>query len=176
MKEFLIVVAIIAVVVGWVWLRMKISRGINRGVSKVLYKNTNARGLDEVWTELKFTAPGTPQEVQVALVSALALPTEVPPVIGKLYLAAQSAGGIVVRRGSKIGTEWTGQATFTPAAAGGTSGVWTVTHWTLHDGVIQSDGIIKDMAGMRQRIEAAVTRIGGTCTTRVLPELERVKR
>ncbi|OJV78499.1 MAG: hypothetical protein BGO37_07170 [Cellulomonas sp. 73-92] len=172
MAGFLGLVALIAIGVGWYYLK----RGVNRGVSKVLYKNTNARAMDEVWTELTFTAPGAPEVVQARVVAALALPVEAPPVVGRLYLAGQDTGRIEVRRGSKIGTEWTGRAGFTPAAGGGTSGVWTVTQWTLRDGVVQSNGIIQDMAGVREAIAAAVTAAGGTCSMRVLPAAERVKR
>lgn len=172
MAGFLGLLALIAFGVGWYYLR----RGINRGVSKVLYKNTNARAMDEVWTELTFTAPDPPEVVQARIVATLGLPVEAPPVIGKLYLAGQDTGRIEVRRGSKIGTEWSGRAGFTPAAGGGTSGVWTVTQWTLRDGVVQSNGIINDMAGMREAIAAAVVRQGGTCSVRVLAPAERTKR
>jgi hypothetical protein len=172
MAGFLGLLALIAFGVGWYYLK----RGVNRGVSKVLYKNTNARAMDEVWTELTFTAPAAPEVLQARVVAALSLPVEAPPVIGKLYLAGQDNGRIEVRRGSKIGTEWSGRAGFTPAVGGGTSGVWVVTQWTLRDGMVQSDGLTKDMAGVREAIAAAVTAAGGTCSARVLPEAERVKR
>ncbi len=167
------VVLLVALAVGIYYIR----KGMAHGVSAVLYRGTNARAMDEVWTRLSYTAPGTPAEVQSAVVAALALPTTAPTAfVARTHLASQSPGRLQIEFGNKMQSQFAGVATFTAAPDGGTTGAWEVGRWTTHDGVVDSSAVVDAMAAVRTGITDAVQAAGGDATVRVVPQAERIRR
>ena len=169
MATFLILLAIVAFVAAYYY----IPRALSRGTAKVMYKNTNARGLDEVYTVTSFTAPVAPAALQRAIDTHLALPHNVPPLLGNLHVSEIRDDRLRIALGNKLRTEWTGVATFGPDTSGGTTGTYRVTHWTLHDGVIQSSNLTEGMTRVRDQITTAITDEGGAARTHLVPAAER---
>jgi hypothetical protein len=166
---FLVIMAIVAFTALWYYL----PRSIGRGAAKVMYKKTNAKAMDEIYTIMSFTAPAEPAALQRAVDEHLGLAHDIPPVLGKLHISEISTDRIRVALGSKLGTEWTGVATFHPDTSGGTTGTYQVTNWTLHDRVVQSTKLIDGMTRIRERIAAAVTDQGGSTQSHLVPATQR---
>lgn len=169
MATFIILVVIVAFVAASYY----IPRALGRGAAKVMYKNTNARALDEIYTVTSFTAPVAPAAIREAIDKHLALGHDVPPVVGQLHISEIRPDRLRVALGSRFGTEWTGAATFGPDTSGGTTGTYRVTNWTLHDGVIPSAKLTEGMTRIREQIAAAVTDQGGATRTHLVPAAER---
>lgn len=148
-------------------------RDIGRAAAKVMYKNANAKAMDEIYTITSFTAPAKPTAVQRAVDEHLGLTHDTPPVLGKLHISEARGNRLRIALGSKLGTEWTGVATFSPADSGGTTGTYRVTNWTLHDGVAQATKLVGEMARIREQIAAAVTDQGGTTQSHLAPATQR---
>lgn len=167
------VVLFVALIAGIYYIR----KGMAHGVSKVLYRNTNARAMDEVWTQLAYTASGEPAEVQRAVIAALALPTTPPTAfVARTHLASQAPGRVQIEFGNKMQSQFAGVATFAAAPGGGTSGRWEVGRWTTHDGVVESPAVVEAMVAIRTGIADAVQAAGGTATVRLVPQAERSRR
>lgn len=169
METLLVLAGIVAVVVAIQYIK----KGISHGAAKVIYKNTNAKGVDEIYTVLLFTAPSGPETVCRAVDARLALPHEVPTLVGKMYISESRPDLLRVALGNKFGTEWTGAAAFESDGAGGTAGTYRVTNWTTHDGVIQSSGITSRMREAREQIAEAVASQGGTSQAHIVPVSRR---
>ncbi|WP_024285979.1 hypothetical protein [Cellulomonas sp. KRMCY2] len=165
METLLVLIGIVAVVVAIQYIK----KGISHGAAKVIYKNTNSKGVDEIHTVLTFAAPSPPESVCRAVDARLALPHEVPTLVGKMHVSESRPDLLRVALGNKLGTEWSGAAAFEPDGAGGTVGTYRVTNWTTHDGVIQSSGITSRMREVREQIAEAVTSQGGTSQTHLVP-------
>ncbi|MHB1491366.1 MAG: hypothetical protein ACYCTH_12875 [Cellulomonas sp.] len=157
----------------FIWLWYYIPRLINRGASKVIYKNTNANALDEIHTVLTFTAPMEPVALQRVVDEGLGLPHDVAPILGRVHVGESRPGALRVTLGSKINTEWSALALFRLDASGGTTGTYQVTNWTLRDGVVKSKELTAGMARIREKIGDAITRHGGSIEHHVVPVGER---
>ena len=169
MAACLVIVAIVA----FATLLFYLPRAIGRGAAKVMFKNANAKAMDEIYTITSFTAPAEPTAVQHAVDEHLGLAHDIPPVLGKLHISEARDNRLRIALGSKLGTEWTGVATFHPDDSGGTTGTYQVTNWTLHDGVVQSTKLVDGMARIREQIAAAVTEQGGTTQSHLAPATQR---
>lgn len=169
MVTVLILVALFAL--GWVIMRIR--RAANRGIAKALYKNTNAKAMEEVHSVLSYSSPAQPESVQAAVEAGLGIEREIPGFAGKLHIRESRPGHVQVALGSKLGTEWVGLVTFTEGSDGGTSGRYEVTNWTLHDGVISSGKIVEQMRSIRERITAALVSTGGSVQVDVVPAPSR---
>lgn len=149
------------------------------GFRVLLRRRTTARdawagpGVDETTTVLAFIAPTSPEAVRQALEEQLALPHEVPPVVGAMHISESGDDLLRVALGNQLGTEWAGVAAFRPDGAGGTSGTYRVTHWTAHEGVVQSTRITARMRDVRECVTAAVASQGGTSQVRCRPATGR---
>jgi len=80
---FLVIVAIVA----FATLLFYLPRAIGRGAAKVMFKNANAKAMDEIYTITSFTAPAEPTAVQHAVDEHLGLAHDIPPVLGKLHIS-----------------------------------------------------------------------------------------
>lgn len=170
------VVLVLLLVVGLVVGLHYMNKGVRHGVSHALYHNTNARALEEVWTTLTYTAPGTPAELQRAVVAKLGLTGPPTAFVARTYVAAETQGRLQLGFGNKMQSQFTGVATFVVAPAGGTAGTWEVARWTTHDGVIESKAVIDAMVSLRTGIADAVQAAGGSATVRVVPQVDRKRR
>lgn len=124
-----------------------------------------------MWTRLSYTAPGTPADVQQAVVTKLGLPATAPTAfVARTCLAAESPGRLQVAFGNRMQSQFSGVATFVAAPGSGTTGSWEVGRWTTHDGVIDA------MVTVRTGIADAVEATGGSTSVRLVPQAERTRR
>ncbi len=122
---------------------------------------------------MTFTAPARPEVVRQAVDARLDLPHDPPPLVGRLHIAESRPDRLRVALGSRVGTEWTGAATFRPDSSGGTTGSYRVTQWADQDSVLRSARLVDGMRQVREQIAAAVGDQGGSTTNRLVPASER---
>jgi len=145
---------------------------IGHASARVMFRNTHAQGVEEIHTILSFAASVDPAVIQRAVDEQLGLPHGAPPVIGKMHVSETRTGVLRVALGSKIGTEWTGAATFQSDGCGGTMGTYRVTNWTVSDRFIPSTQLTEGMRRVREQIATVVAAQGGRSQTLIFPDTE----
>ena len=162
MEAFAGIGLLAALVVGIVlWGRAKdaIWRTVNQ---RVLFRGAHSRGHWATQSTLTFQTSQLPTEVVAAVTRTLNLPTGVQSaVLGRLYVAAAGDDGIVFESGSKLGRSFRSQLLVRSLPAGTTEGNYTVTHWTLSDGIVAD---VEQMAILERKIRVAVSAIDDSAT------------
>jgi hypothetical protein len=103
---------------------------------KVFQRGAHARGQEAVRRTLDFTVAVPPEQVVAAVRSGVGFPEGTQSaILGKVYIAAADAGGIVFASGSKVRTEFTTRLVVRPSPEG-TAGTYGVGEWTEHDGIV----------------------------------------
>jgi hypothetical protein len=137
------------------------------------HATAGATGIDEVFTVLCFTAPAAPAATQAAVDQYLDLPHEVPTVTRAMHVSESRPDCLRIALGCRVGTEWSGVATFQADNAGGTTGTYRVTSWSSPDRDLPTNSLTEGMGLVRERLVAAIAAQGGRSQLRSVPVTDR---
>lgn len=123
------------------YLRRKARVAFSQGV---LDRGGHAQGKEATAVTVEFTAPVSSAEVISSIVSALALPTELPGAfIARLVLASSDDSSAFFVYGNKAVQTFRSALVSENLPDGGSKSSYTVLNWRLSDGIVQGIGEMK---------------------------------
>ena len=154
MEGFLLLVALFAVALAWVWIKDKIFGSVNKGLNRTLFQRGAYKdSADLLGSEMRFRTAGTPSDIIDVLLSRAPLVPERPKINPDLYLLGRNENAAVICLGNfmepeQIRIELAAWETETPGIAEGSFGI---PQWIEFDGV--AHGIRKTKELRRRLVE-----------------------
>lgn len=142
METFWGIVIILALVVGVIlWQRMM--RAATRKVNQTVFSRKGHReGMALVGDRMDFTTTATVAQIRGALRSGVQLAASRPAVMSDAYVQAEDDTSFVIACGNKLHTSFIGTLEL-HGTANGTRGMWHIVKWTLADGIVADQSVMK---------------------------------
>ena len=109
---------------------------------KVFLRGAHQKGQQLVTQDLHFTSHASVDQVRNAVLSAVKVAPGVPAVIADAYLISASDTFIIYGCGTKLRESFRGVLQLRATSAG-TAGTWEIANWTLADGIVAGQSVMK---------------------------------
>jgi hypothetical protein len=142
--ELIIGILGLALIVGFVVLMQKGSRLLSRKANqKVFQRRAHSEGQELVSQRLEFHARASVDDVRRAVLSTVKIASSVPAVIPDAHLIEAKDAHILYGYGVKLAPHKFRGLLRLEATDDGVSGSWDIINWTLADGVVEGQSVMK---------------------------------
>ena len=152
MPDWIIGVAVLAVIVGVIYLWQKATSAMDRKVNQTVFQRRGHREGQELVTQrMEFTAHANLADVNRAILSTVKVAPNVPAVIQDAHLIRAGDDHILYGFGNKlIPHNFRGMLAL-DATGDGVKGSWEIINWTLADGIVIGQPVMKRLAADIER-------------------------
>lgn len=154
-------------IIGVIWLWQKFTSALGKKANQAVFQRKGHReGQELVAQTLYFTANTSMEKLKKAFDSHVQVADSKPAVLGDAYVLEQASDHIIYECGNKLRTSFNGILEFSPDGTG-TKGSWRILNWTLADGIVDGQSVMKRL---NADIQAAVKSVDPGANFRIVDE------
>lgn len=154
-------------IIGVIWLWQKLTSAVGKKANQAVFQRKGHReGQELVAQTLYFTTNANVETLKKAFDSRVQVAQGKPAMIGDAYILEETAGHIIYECGNKLRRSFNGLLEFSADGAG-TKGSWRILNWTIVDGIVDGQSIMKRLTA---DIRTAVTSVDPGATLKIVEE------
>jgi hypothetical protein len=157
----------LGVLIGAIWLWRQFTSSLGKKANQaVFHRKGHREGQDLVAQTLFFNANASPEKLRSAFDSHVQVAQSKPAVIGDAYVLEATDDHIIYECGNRVRRSFSGLLEFSPDGDN-TKGSWRVLNWTLVDGIVDGQSVMKRL---NADIRSAVISVDPRASFRTVDE------